>query len=289
MKISELLAGGSSSFSFEFFPPKNEDGWKALFATLEHLRVLKPTFVSVTYGAGGSTRTRTIDLAKQIKRELGMEVLAHITCVGSTRDDLRRIFDQLAEAGIENVLALRGDAPRGSSSFEIPKDGFAYANELIAFLSAEYDFCIGAAAYPETHIEAPDAATDLANLARKVTAGASFLITQVLFENEAYAAFVRRARAVGIGVPIIPGIMPITNFEQVSRFTAMCGASIPRGLLAELEARAGDTAAVLDLGVAFAALQCAELLERGAPGLHFYTLNRSPATRAVVSALRVTG
>ena len=289
MKISELLGNGRPSFSFEFFPPKNDEGWNALWQTVERLRPFDPTFVSVTYGAGGSTRARTIDLAKRIKNELGVEVLAHVTCVGNSRDELRRVFDELADGGIENVLALRGDPPRGATSFTPAADGFVYANELIEFLAAGYDFCIGAAAYPETHVDAASAARDLAHLARKVTAGASFLITQVFFDNERYGDFVRAAREAGVDVPVIPGIMPITGYEQIQRFTAMCGASIPSPLMSELQARANDPDAVCELGVAFAALQSAQLLERHAPGLHFYTLNRSPATRAVLSALRVAG
>ncbi|MGH7708687.1 MAG: methylenetetrahydrofolate reductase [NAD(P)H] [Vulcanimicrobiaceae bacterium] len=285
MKISELLAGGRPCFSFEFFPPKTADGIETLLRTVGALRELEPGFVSVTYGAGGSTRLRTIELAKRIKQELAVEVLAHVTCVGSSRDDLRRIFDELRGSGIENVLALRGDPPLGDPGFTRAPDGFAYAGELIAMLKSEFDFCVGAAAYPETHVEAQSPQSDLEHLAEKVDAGAAFLITQLFFENAAYRSFVQTIRRRGIGVPIVPGIMPITNFEQIARFTAMCGATIPPRLLLELERRAAEPEAVADLGVAFAGLQCAELLAHGAPGIHFYTLNRSPATRAVVSAL----
>jgi methylenetetrahydrofolate reductase (NADPH) len=206
--------------------------------------------------------------------------------VGSSRDDLRSVFDELRASGIQNVLALRGDPPRDAANFVPAPNGFAYATELTAMLARDYSFCVGGACYPEKHTEAPDAATDLRHLVSKVAAGASFLITQLFFDNEAYFSFVGRARAAGITVPIVPGIMPITNYEQIDRFTRMCGATIPPLLRAELETRAGEPAAIAELGVAFATLQCAELLARGAPGIHFYTLNKSPATRAIVSALR---
>ena len=213
-------------------------------------------------------------------------MLAHVTCVGASRDELRTLFDELAAANIENVLPLRGDPPRGEAAFVAPADGFSYASELAAMLSAEYSFCLGGACYPEVHPDAPDAATDLAHLVEKVRAGAQFLTTQLFFDNDVYFAFVERARAAGIEVPIVPGIMPITDYKQIARFTKMCGATIPASLRAELEVRADEPEAVAELGVAYATLQCADLLARGAPGIHFYTLNRSPATVAVCSALR---
>lgn len=286
MRVSDALNKRKPFFSFEFFPPKNDDGVRTLFETIAKLRVIEPAFVSITYGAGGSTRARTVELAKRIRNELGLDVLAHVTCVGATRDDLRRLFDELAAANIENIMALRGDPPKGEQTFVATADGFAYATDLIAMLSAEYDFCIGAACYPETHPEAFNAETDLRYLVDKVKAGADFLTTQLFFDNERYFAFVARAHAAGIEVPILPGIMPITDFRQIYRFTEMCGSEIPARLRSELERRAEEPEAVVDLGVAYATLQCADLLARGAPGVHFYTLNRSPATRAVCSALR---
>jgi methylenetetrahydrofolate reductase (NADPH) len=272
-------------FSFEFFPPKDDEGSRALFATIEMLAPLRPAFVSITYGAGGSSRERTVALAKQIQREIGLTVMAHVTCVGSSRAELRALFDDLARGGIENVLALRGDPPKGAASFEVAPGGFAHASDLVAMLRRNYDFCIGAACYPETHTEAASPAADLAHLKEKVDAGADFLITQLFFDNDHFAEFSLRARNAGIAVPIVPGLMPITGYQQVSRFTQAIGASIPPKLLRELELRHEDSKAVEDLGVAYAALQATELLERGAPGIHFYTLNRSPATRAIVSAL----
>lgn len=285
VRIDQLLGRRRPCFSFEFFPPKTEQGIADLLRTAQSLRVLEPGFVSVTYGAGGSNRATAIGVGKRIKAELGIEVMAHVTCVGSTRDELRAVFDEIAEGGIENVLALRGDPPRGSLSFAATPGGFRYANELVAMLSDEYDFAIGGAAYPEKHPEAPSLESDLEAAKAKVRAGARFLITQLFFDNEAYFGYVARARAAGIDVPLVPGIMPITNYEQIARFTKMCGATIPERLLAELERRAGEPDAVAELGVAFCTLQCADLLQRGAPGIHFYTLNRSPATRAVVSSL----
>lgn len=285
MRIDQTLALGRPCFSFEFFPPKTDEGVENLVATARTLRAFEPAFVSVTYGAGGSTRARTIEVAKRMKRELDLEVMAHVTCVGHTRTELRALFGEIEGAGIENVLALRGDPPRGETAFTPTEGGFRYASELIAMLQEEFAFSLGAAAYPEKHPEAVSFDEDLANAIRKVRAGARFLITQLFFDNETYFRFVERARQLGIDVPIIPGIMPITNYEQIARMTKMCGATIPGPLLAELEARAADPQAITDLGVAYSALQCSELLQRGAPGVHFYTLNRSPSTRAVVSAL----
>jgi methylenetetrahydrofolate reductase (NADPH) len=285
MKIGEVLQFRRPSFSFEFFPPKTDDGIATLLETVKALRILNPAYVSVTYGAGGSTRARTLEVAKRIKNELEIEVLAHVTCVGSTRDELRATFRDLQAAGIENVLALRGDPPKGATDFTPTEGGFAYASELVDMLAAEFPFAIGGAAYPEKHPEASSAADDLAAALRKVRAGATFLVTQLFFDNDVYFAFVKRAREAGIDVPIVPGIMPITNYDQIARMTKMCGASMPQQLLAELEARADEPEAVAEFGVAYCTLQCSDLLARGAPGIHFYTLNKSPATRAVVSAL----
>ena len=286
MRIRELLGCGRPCISFEFFPPKNEEGLSALKQSLSRLRDLSPTFVSVTYGAGGSTRDRTIELVTSLRRDYGIEAMAHLTCVGASRDELGAVLGRLRAAGLENVLALRGDPPQGETTFTRHPDGFGYANELVSFIRSSFDFCIAGACYPEKHLEAPDAASDLTNLKRKVDAGAQFLISQLFFDNQRYFDFVARARAAGIGVPIIPGIMPITNVKQVERFTAMCGACIPEILLEELRSIQDDPEAVLSLGVAHATAQCLELLHRGAPGIHFYTLNKSPATRTILAAIR---
>ena len=285
MKITDILVQAKPSFSFEFFPPKSDEGVAALMETASTLVPLQPAFVSVTYGAGGSTRTRTIEVVKALKRDLGLEAMAHLTCVAASTNELRNVLGEIRDAGIENVLALRGDPPRGSSAFIPQCDGLAHASQLVDLVSSEFQFCVGGACYPEKHIEAVDLASDLEFLRAKVEAGARFLITQLFFDNEKYYGFVERARRVGIEVPIIPGIMPITNADQVERFTTMCGATIPQRLKAELEARKNQPEAILDLGVAYATLQCVDLLSAGVPGIHFYTLNKSPASRAVVSAL----
>jgi methylenetetrahydrofolate reductase (NADPH) len=288
MRIDDILAGGDEPvFSFEFFPPKTNEGERNLREALWALRELEPDFVSVTYGAGGSTRGLTLELTKWIKQELGIEAMAHLSCVGATRDELCVILDSLVEAGIENVLALRGDPPRGEAAWTPHPDGLRYSSELAALIDSRYEACVGAACFPEVHPEAVDMTSDLRFLKQKVDSGVSFLITQLFFDNDAYFRFVEEARAVGIDVPIIPGIMPITDVGQIKRFTDMCGASIPEALLRQLEARAPFPSEVLQLGVSYATLQCAELLARGAPGIHFYTLNRSPATRAILSALRL--
>jgi methylenetetrahydrofolate reductase (NADPH) len=288
MRIDQILDGADEPvFSFEFFPPKTDEGEQNLRAALTALRELEPDFVSVTYGAAGSTRGLTLELTKWIKQELGIEAMAHLSCVGASRDELTVILESLVGAGIENVLALRGDAPRGDAEWRPHPNGLRYSSELAALIAARYPVSIGAACFPEVHPEAPDLASDLRFLKHKVESGASFLITQLFFDNEAYFRFVEEARAVGIDVPIIPGIMPITDVGQIKRFTDMCGASIPGALLDQLEKRAPFPSEVLQLGVSYATLQCAELLARGAPGIHFYTLNRSPATRAILTALRL--
>jgi methylenetetrahydrofolate reductase (NADPH) len=285
VRITDRLRARAPFFSFEFFPPQTDAGVASLFATLEKLKPLDPAFVSITYGAGGSSRTRTVEFAKRIKNEIGIEVLAHLTCASASADELRTTLKELEAGGIENVLALRGDPPKGSDAFVAHEAGFNYASDLVALLEREFDFCIGGAAYPEKHPEATSLHADLDALERKVNAGARFLITQLFFDNRHYFDFVARVRARGITVPILPGIMPITNYDQIDRFTKSCGATIPIGLRTELEARRDEPEAVAELGVAFATLQCVELLDGGAPGIHFYTLNKSPATRAVVSAL----
>ena len=285
MRITDRLRSRTPFFSFEFFPPKTDAGVSALMQTLSTLKALDPAYVSVTYGAGGSTRDRSIEIAKRITHEVGIDVMAHVTCSGMSADDLRSLFRELESAGIQNVLALRGDPPRGTDTFTAADGGYAYASDLVGMLEREFDFCIGGACYPEKHPEALSLHADLEALERKVNAGARFLITQLFFDNAHYFEFVARVRARGITIPIVPGIMPITNYDQIARFTAMCGATIPAALRAELDVRRDEPEAVAELGVAYATLQCVELLENGAPGVHFYTLNKSPATRAVVSAL----
>jgi methylenetetrahydrofolate reductase (NADPH) len=288
VRIDDILAGAREPvFSFEFFPPRTPEGEATLRSSLEALQLLEPDFASVTYGAGGSTRGRTVEITKWIKQELGIEAMAHLSCVGSSREQLHEILDGIEAAGIDNVLCLRGDPPRGETEWRPHPQGLRYSTELAALISDRYSFSLGAACFPEVHPEAPDMAHDLRFLRQKIEAGVSFLITQLFFDAELYFRFVEDARAAGVEAPIIPGVMPITNVGQIKTITGMCRATIPPALLEQLEARAQDPEAVLQLGVSYATLQCAELLARGAPGIHFYTLNRSPATRAILSALKL--
>lgn len=291
MLIRDFLSSGVPSISFEFFPPRSDEAATQLERTIAELRSLEPAFVSVTWGAGGSTREKTIDIVSRIKRETGIEAMAHLTCVGATRDEIGFVLQRLTEAGVSNVLALRGDPPKGQTAFAAVEGGFRYANELIEFIrfAQAERLCVGSAAYPEKHPECGNPAVDLNNLKRKVDAGLDFLITQLFFDNRHYWEFVERARHAGIKIPIIPGIMPITNAAQVERFTVACGATLPFKLAAELDRRREDPAAVLQLGVAHATSQCIDLLTGGAPGIHFYTLNRSHATKDIFSALRTMG
>ena len=286
MRIDDLLRERQPVFSFEFFPPKTDAGEETLRATLDALQHESPAFVSVTYGALGSTRDRTIDIVKWIKQDLGIEAMAHFTCVGATVDELRATLDEIEAAGVENVLALRGDPPAGEEQGIQTPGGLQYSTELIELLTGSYRFAVGAAAFPEVHPQAESAEADIRFLKAKQDAGATFLITQLFFDNEFYFDFVARAREAGVTVPIVPGIMPVTSFRNIKRITELCKSEIPALYERELEAREDDDNAVQDLGVAYATLQCVDLLARGAPGIHFYTLNRSPSTRAILSALR---
>src|SRR5215203_5027756 len=261
MRIDErITADAEPSFSFEFFPPKTDEGERNLGRALAELSRLSPTFVSVTYGAAGSTteKRKTIEIVRHLKRDYGMEAMAHFTCVGATTAELRETLDIMRDAGVENVLALRGDPPEGQDEWTATDGGLSYSRELIELIRDEYDFAIGAACFPEVHIHATDAESDLRYLKEKVDAGARFLITQLFFDNQCYYDFVARAREAGIDVPIIPGIMPITNAGQIKRMTEMCGSCIPGRLQSELELRAEDPRAATDFGVAYATLQCAD-------------------------------
>lgn len=292
MRIRERLSTGRPCFSFEFFPPKTDAGLESLRETVRALRDLNPTFVSVTYGAGGSTRDRTIELVTEIQRHYGIDVMAHLTCVGASRDEINGVLGRLRDGGIQNILALRGDPPKGETTFTPPPDGFKFASELVSFIRLHHSFGVGGACYPEGHVECVgttgtrDLDRDLEHLIRKTDAGVDFLITQLFFDNDAYFNFVARARKAGIGVPIIPGIMPITNVDQIRRFTDMCGATLPQTLIHEMERFKDNADAMLSQGVAYATAQCFDLLQRGAPGIHFYTLNKSAATRTILTALR---
>ena len=285
MKIIDILKQDKPAFSFEFFPPKDNDGFDQLFETIDNLKSWDPAFVSVTYGAGGSTRSKTIDLVGRIKKEIGLESMAHLTCVGHSSDEILKVLESIKEQNVDNVLALRGDPPAGETNFTKPDHGFGYAEELVQFIRERFSFCIGVAGYPEGHPECSNREEDLVHLKNKVLAGASFVVTQLFFDNKYYFDFVASLRKIGVDVPVIPGIMPILNLKQIKRFTKMCGATIPPDLMARLEAVQNDPEAVYQIGIDHATNQCEKLLTQGAPGIHFYTLNRSRATLSVLEGL----
>jgi len=288
VRIDEIIATSQTPvFSFEFFPPKNEEGERTLRQALHDLVPLEPSFVSITYGAGGSTRTKTVELTRWMKQDLGLEAMSHLTCLGATVDELRTVLDDIAAAGIDNVLALRGDPPRGTSEWKPAAGGLRHSTDLIALIRDHYDFCIGAACFPEVHPDSPDLEHDLHYLSMKQEAGADFFITQLFFDNRTYFDFVAAAREAGIERPIIPGIIPITTSAQIKRIAELGDINLPGPLVDQLEKRADDPDAVSHFGISYATLQCVDLLARGAPGIHFYTLNRSMATRAITSALRL--
>lgn len=287
MQISSLLQRGATVYSFEFFPPKTEAGDRALLATLAELKPLAPDYVSVTYGAGGTTRDSTVELVSYIRKTLGIEAMAHLTCVGASRAELSVVLDRLQAAGASNVIALRGDPPVGEEGFEPHPEGLSHARELVALIREQKrPFCIAAACYPEKHIESPSPEEDLEHLRAKVAEGVDFLITQLFFDNAVYFDFVEKVRAAGITVPVVAGIMPITNLSQIERFTQRCGATIPARLHQRLSPFRDDPEKVEALSVEYAIGQCRELIAGGAPGVHFYTLNKSRATRDILTALQ---
>ncbi len=287
MRIRDLLDRAHPTLSFEFFPPKDDIGFWDLYRTIESLKPLQPAYVSVTYGAGGSTRRKTVELVARIKSDIGIEPLAHLTCVGSDRAEIATTLDELKAKRVENVLALRGDPPQGEKVFVPVEGGFDHADELVAFIRSRGDaFCVGAACYPEGHPEATSREVDLQNLKRKVDAGTDFLISQLFFDNTDFLSFRDRAVRAGIRVPMIAGIMPILSVNQVKRFTQMCGAAIPKALLRRIEAVEDDAEAVRHIGMYHATQQCLELLRQDVAGIHFYTLNRSTATRAIYQMIK---
>jgi methylenetetrahydrofolate reductase (NADPH) len=282
MRISELYGRGRPVYSFEFFPPRTDEGFASLYRTVAELKRLDPDFVSVTWGAGGSTRRKTVEIVIRIQQDIGITAMAHLSCIGSTPDQLGKTLDRLGAAGVENVLALGGDRP---PDYQAPPGAFTYANELAGFIRSRWDFCLGGACYPETHPAAPSPEVDLANLVRKLDAGVDFLITQLFFDNADYFAFVKRAREAGVEVPIVPGIMPIISAASIRRITSLCGAQVPAELERALSDVEHDDALTLQVGVEWATQQCRELLASGVPGIHFYTLNKSPATRSIFQSL----
>ena len=287
--VRELISAGERSFSFEFFPPKDEAGERQLWTALRELEVLTPTFVSVTYGAGGTTRDRTVGITERIAHDTSMTPLAHLTCVGHTREELRSVIGAYAGAGVRNVLALRGDPPAGPTApFEAHPQGLRYALELVEMTKELGDFCVGVAAFPEGHPSAESLDADARVLAAKVRAGADFAITQLFFRADDYFTLVDRVSALGVDIPIVPGIMPITNLAQITRMADLSGAALPEEIVARVARFDGDAAAVRAEGIAIATELCDTLLAGGAPGLHFFPLNRSKATREIYAGLRTT-
>jgi methylenetetrahydrofolate reductase (NADPH) len=284
-RIDRLLELGLPTVSFEFFPPKTEAGYVQLFHAIDDLHSLRPSFVSVTYGAGGSTRQKTVALVERIQRELGIRAMAHLTCTGHTTAEIHAILADLWNAGIRNVLALRGDPPTGQAQFVPADSGLEHASDLVRIAKSQNDLCIGVAGYPEGHPQCLNRARDLEMLKLKIDNGGSFVITQLFFDNADFYRFRDQAGAMGIKVPIIAGIMPIVGVAQIKRFVGMCGAKIPHALLQKLESVENDADAVYATGIAHAIGQCRDLLAQGAQGLHFYTLNKSKATVDIVKAL----
>jgi methylenetetrahydrofolate reductase (NADPH) len=282
VRISDQFGQGRPVLSFEFFPPKTDKGYDSLYRTIAALRPLQPSYVSVTWGAGGTTRRKTVELVTQIQNELGITAMAHMTTVGSDRGEIAETFDRLQSGGIQNLLALSGDPPEGY--VPVP-DGFRYASELAEFARSRWDFCLAAGCYPEIHPRSANLEEDMRYLVQKVEAGVDLLITQLFFDNRHYFDFVARARAAGIELPIVPGIMPIVSQTNVRRIASLSGATMPSELERELESCGEDDEQTRELGIRWAIRQCRELLDRGAPGIHFYTLNRSPATRRIYESI----
>lgn len=284
--ISELFALQRPLRSLEFFPPRDEAGVEALRTAATTLKRINPDFVSVTYGAGGTTRDRTAQVCAMLKNDLGFTVMPHLTCVGHSRSELEGIADRIHEGGFRNIMTLRGDPPKGATEFQVTADGLRNANELVSLLKARRsDLCLGVAGYPEKHPEAASLDTDLTHLRRKVDAGAAFITTQLFFDNTLYYRFVERCRSVGITVPIVPGIMPVLSLKQIQRFTTMCGATLPKTLITRLEVAAEDTDVVETIGIDWALTQIRGLLANGAPGYHLYILNRAKGALALAAGL----
>lgn len=284
MRLDQHFKPGKPTVSFEFFPPKTDEGWTSLYQTIEHLKPLKPSYVSVTYGAGGSTRTKTLELAGKIQNEIGIDVLAHLTCVGHTADEIGAILDQLWSSNVRNVLALRGDPPTGGQWVKTP-GGFEHADELVAYVRGRHDFFVACAGFPEGHPQCLNLRRDLEHLKAKVDAGAQAIVTQLFFDNTDFLRFRDECRHMGITVPIVAGIMPIGNVSQIKRFVTMCGAKIPHRLLTKLESLEGNAEDVYKAGIEYAVNQCRDLMFHNVDGLHFYTLNKSPATVDIVKQL----
>jgi methylenetetrahydrofolate reductase (NADPH) len=286
MRLSDMYRDGRFGLSIEIFPPKSAEGDSLLWDSLDRLKRFAPDFVSCTYGAGGSTRSRTVELCREIRTRHGIAATAHFTCLGGTPDELRDWLVSARGAGVASIMALRGDPPAGQTQFTEVPGGFRQAAELVRLIHQEFpEFGIGVAGYPEKHPQAQSLATDIRHLAEKVAEGADAVFTQLFFVNDHYFRFVDAARKAGVQVPIVPGIMPVTNYAQIKRITALCGAELPVELATRLEAAQADKDAQLEIGVEFAIEQCRQLVDRGVPGIHFYALNRSQACELILDGL----
>lgn len=286
MKLADVYGPGKFGLSFELFPPKTPQGMTNLFHHVGRLVEFRPSFITCTYGAGGSTRDKTLEITQQVRQRFGVRVASHLTCVGSTVDDLRGYLAEARARGVENIVALRGDPPKGETAFRQTAGGLRYASELVALISREFPaFGIAVAGYPETHQEAVSPQADLENLVRKVAAGGHVVITQLFYDNADFFRFEGRCRELGIAAPIIPGILPVTNLSQIQRITTLCKACLPEDFVAELSQK-DDPQWQFAVGVRQATRQVQELIDAGVPGLHFYVLNKSPATAAVLSAIQ---
>ncbi|MBI1345734.1 methylenetetrahydrofolate reductase [NAD(P)H] [bacterium] len=289
MSLREIYGSGPWGLSIEVFPPKTSEGDDGLRQTLRELVPFQPAFISCTYGAGGSTSKRTIDWCREIQDQFQRAATAHFTCVGSSREELIEWLAAAYRGGVRNIMALRGDPPAGSTDFQPTAGGLRYANELVTLIREQFpEMGIGVGGYPEKHPEAPNIDTDLLNLKRKVDAGADAIYTQLFYDNSRFFQFREACDRLGIRIPIIPGVMPITEFARIKRITALCGAAIPGQLASQLEAVQDDKQAQFEIGVDFAIQQCRDLLEQGVPGLHFYVLNKSQACRKILTALGLT-
>ena len=283
MKLSAAYGPGKFGLSFELFPPKTPQGVSNLFQHVARLVEFRPSFITCTYGAGGSTQELTLEIVARVHREFQLPVATHLTCVGRTVDQLREYLRTARDLKVINVVALRGDPPRGDTSFRPVDGGFCYANELVALIHGEFpEFGIAVAGYPETHQEAPSPEIDLANLKRKVDSGADAVITQLFYNNDDFFRFRDRCQALGIRLPIVPGLLPVTNFAQIKRITSLCGAHLPPPFVRRLEAAGDEADDQFKIGVEFATQQTQELIDAGVPGVHFYVLNRSEAAAAVL-------
>src|SRR3990172_2795206 len=288
MKIAEIYGNGKFGLSFEIFPPKTESGDAQLFAAIEELVAFKPSMITCTYGAGGSTREKTLELTARIRKTFGVTTTAHFTCVGSPVVQIREWLQKASELGVENIMALRGDPPKSEIAFTQPEGGLAHGNELVALVRREFPhFGIGVAGYPETHQEAESPEADLANLRRKVEAGADVVITQLFYDNRDFFDFRRRYEAAAIRAPLVPGILPVINLAQIQKIASLCGAQLPPAFLADLERHRDDSDGQIDVGVSYATRQCRELIEAGGPGIHFYVLNKALAPGRILRALNL--